>query len=81
MCLPNESRPKGKLLRILRKQVKWITKKTGTDDEFAALIESEASPKEFQKNWARLHLKFISKPTFRKIQPKANLPEADSIWP
>ena len=29
-------------------------KKAGTDDQIPALIESEVSPKEFRKNWARL---------------------------
>jgi hypothetical protein len=31
-----------------------LRKKAGTDDQVPALIESEASPKEFRKNWARL---------------------------
>ena len=31
-----------------------LRKKTGTDDDVPALIESEASSKEFRKNWARL---------------------------
>jgi len=31
-----------------------LRKKAGTDDEVQALIESEAAPKEFRKNWARL---------------------------
>ena len=31
-----------------------LRKKAGTDDDVPALIESEASSKEFRKNWARL---------------------------
>ena len=31
-----------------------LRKKAGTDDQVPALIESEMSPKEFRKNWARL---------------------------
>ncbi len=31
-----------------------LRKKTGTDDQVPALIESDVSPKEFLKNWARL---------------------------
>jgi len=31
-----------------------LRKKAGTDDQIPALIESEVSPKEFRKNWARL---------------------------
>ena len=31
-----------------------LRKKVGTDDQVPALIESEVSPKEFRKNWARL---------------------------
>ena len=31
-----------------------LRKKAGTDDQVPALIESEVSPKEFRKNWARL---------------------------
>ena len=31
-----------------------LRKKAGTDDQVPALIESEASPKKFRKNWARL---------------------------
>jgi putative transposase len=31
-----------------------LRKKAGTDDDVPALIESEVSPKEFCKNWARL---------------------------
>ena len=31
-----------------------LRKKAGSDDQVAALIESEVSPKEFRKNWARL---------------------------
>ena len=30
-----------------------LRKKAGTDDQVPALIESEVSPKEFRKNWAR----------------------------
>ena len=31
-----------------------MRKKAGTDDEVPALIESDISPKEFRRNWARL---------------------------
>ena len=31
-----------------------LQKKRGTDDDVPTLIESEASSKEFRKNWARL---------------------------
>ncbi len=31
-----------------------LRKKAGTDDQIPALIESDVSPKEFRKNWARL---------------------------
>jgi hypothetical protein len=31
-----------------------LRKKTSTDDQIPALIESEFSPKEFRQNWARL---------------------------
>jgi hypothetical protein len=31
-----------------------LRKKAGSDDQVPALIESEVSPKEFRKNWARL---------------------------
>ena len=31
-----------------------LRKEAGTDDQIPALIESEVSPKEFRKNWARL---------------------------
>ncbi|HIJ57035.1 MAG TPA: hypothetical protein HPQ03_13060 [Deltaproteobacteria bacterium] len=40
--------------RFYSNKSRGLRKKAGTDDEVPALIESEVSPKEFRKNWARL---------------------------
>ena len=37
-----------------------LRKKAGTDDQVPAPIESEVSPKEFLKNWARLFQKIYN---------------------
>jgi hypothetical protein len=42
--------------------LRGLRKEAGTDDQIPALIESEVSPKEFRKNWARL---------IQKINPAA----------
>jgi hypothetical protein len=37
-----------------------LRKKVDTDDQVPSLLESEVSPKEFRKNWARLKQKFTA---------------------
>jgi hypothetical protein len=47
-------------------KLRGLRKKAGTDDQIPALIESEVSPKEFRKNWARLIQKIYPP---RRINP------------
>jgi hypothetical protein len=39
---------------LITDKSRGLRKKAGSDDQVPALIESEVSPKEFRKNWARL---------------------------
>ena len=52
--IPNRGEQIVRYYGFYSNKSRGLRKKAGTDDEVPALIESEASPKEFRKNWARL---------------------------
>ncbi len=61
-----------------------LRKKDGTDDQVPALIESEVSPKEFRRNWARLIQKIYKNsvtvvPTFGELSICIRPPWASMI--
>ena len=52
--LPNKGEQMVRYYGFYSNKLRGLRKKAGTDDQIPALTESEASPKEFRKNWARL---------------------------
>jgi hypothetical protein len=52
--IPNKGEQMVRYYGFYSNKSRGLRKKAGTDDAVPALIESEVSPKEFRKNWARL---------------------------
>jgi hypothetical protein len=52
--VPNKGEQMVRYYGFYSNKLRGLRKKAGTDDQIPALIESEVSPKEFRKNWARL---------------------------
>jgi hypothetical protein len=52
--IPNKGEQMVRYYGFYSNKSRGLRKKAGSDDQVAALIESEVSPKEFRKNWARL---------------------------
>ena len=52
--IPNSGEQMVRYYGFYSNKSRGLRKKAGTDDDVPALIESDVSPKEFRKNWARL---------------------------
>lgn len=52
--IPNRGEQMVRYYGYYSNKSRGLRKKTGTDNDVPALIESAVSPKEFRKNWARL---------------------------
>ena len=52
--IPNKGEQMVRYYGFYSNKSRGLRKKAGNDDDVPALIESEASSKEFRKNWARL---------------------------